>query len=381
MAFPKGLHFRNRRAELEGEAFFDCVRSGHAPGQRRVRRSFNSHRDRETYVTRHDAKYHDELLAAKLGITRAPSLGETIGDFLQHFGKLVNEKKRDPKTFLYYKGICDKLIEHFGSDCPIDTIGRKAMLHFAEAEKKAGSTSGGDRFVKAAKVLKRLQRFAELTVIWETPIGDLSPVHRERESIPIEDIRDFLGAMSSASLEYAFAATKFITMLRNEELYAAKCADVRLKDDGTGELDYYLRNKQTGQKLRHVTYLPASLVRVLSPMIAKRKGSDALFMIGKRPLGPWSLRKRFLAASARATESRRKRDPNAKAVTITAVGQFRHEASTIAQDHLESTFPVSEHLHHADERTTRKHYKLRKRDQALKQSKKVTEVTASKLIH
>jgi hypothetical protein len=374
MALPSGLKFVDRRADYGGAHYFQCVRSGHPAGQKRIRRGFEKQRDRETYITRHDALYHDELLAAQLGIEQAPILGEVIADFLQHIRDLYKQGKRDAKTVTYYEGICKQLLEHFDYSTPINTIGRRQGLAYVKKRQDAA------RLLKELKVIKRLQGFAGLAAVWDLPTDDVSPERIERESIPIEDIRDFLGAMSPKSMEYTFAAAKFITMLRNEELYAANVGDVTIKDDGTGELEYRLRNKQTGSKVRHVTYLPAALVSLLRPLV-RRKATAPLFHIEGRRLTPASLRKRFIRASERATAKRRKADPEANAVEITSIGQFRHEAATIAIDALESTHAVSEHLDHKDERTTRTHYKLRKRAQSIEQSKRVTEVTASKLVH
>lgn len=371
--------------------FFDCTRSHHPPGQRRIKRTFSNRRDRETYITRHDAKYHDAMLAARLGIEYGPTLGEAVGDFLAHMQKLFRDGKRDKKTMKYYRGICAKLVAHFGSRAPLDSIGRRAMLTFAAAEKKNGSQSNGDRFVKAAKVVKRIQKFAEVMVSWEIPTADISPSHRTRESIPIEDIRDFLRAMPEDSVERVFAMTKFVTMMRNEELYAADVGDVTENDDGSGELAYTLRNKQTGEKIAHVTHLPAVLMAALRPWL-DRDPSEPLFYLDpvdawgrayrnqkRRRIGEHSLRKRFVSASARASVRREQSSSSPGKVDITSIGQFRHEGATIAMEELESAYAVTEHLHHADERTTRKHYKLGKKAAALAQSRKVTEAVAGKL--
>lgn len=378
MALPSGLTWKDRRADTGGEYFFDCVRSGHKPGQKRVRRSFADRRSRETYITRHDAHYHDEFLAASMGIERSPSLGDTVADFMQHIRELERDGKRDHKTVIYYRDICEKLIAHFGHDTPLATIGRRAGLQYTKDRRDAGSTSQGARFVKELKVVRRLQKFAGLTVVWELPTEDISPVKNRRESIPIEDIRDFLAAMPQGSAERAFTLTKFLTMLRNEELYAANVGDVDLEGK---VLEYCLRNKQTGEKSRHVTHLPDSLVAELRPWVEKRKADAPLFHLEGRRLGPWSLRKRFIAAGKKATEARIKIDPKAKAIDITAIGQFRHEAATIAMDALDSTKAVSDHLDHKDEKTTRGKYRLRKRDEVLRQSKRVTETVAGKLVN
>lgn len=377
MALPAGLRFTDRRAEDDSGAYFDCARSGHPPGQSRVRKAFVRSVDRETYITRHDALYHDELLAAQLGISRSPYLGDTVADFMQHIRDLERDGKRDSKTVKYYAGICDKLIEHFGYDTPLDSIGRKAGLDYAKRRKKSGSTSQGARFVKELKVVRRLQKFAGISVVWDVPTDDISPVHRQREAIDLGDIRDFLRAMHAGSVERAFAFTKFVTMLRNEELYAANVGDVNLDSQ---RLDYFLRNKQTGEKERHVTHLPPELVEILRPLTG-RKPSAPLFHLNGRRLDESSLRKRFLRASERATAARRKIDADAPAVEIMSIGQFRHEAATIAMDELDSTKAVSDHLDHKDERTTRRHYRIRKDKAVLEQSKRVTEITVSKLVH
>lgn len=368
MPFPSKLRFRERRAEQSGRHFFDCTRRGHAPGEPRTRKAFASHRARETYITRHDALYHDRLLANRLGVDFGPTLDVAVKAFLAHIERLHAEGKRDHKTVTYYSGICAKLLEHFGDDTLLATIGRRAGLAYAKLRKDGGSSSKGERFVKELKVVRRLQKFMDVPVAWEIPRDDIAPVHEEREPIGLDDIRDFLRAMKPESVEYAFATTKLITMLRNEELYAADVGDVH-----GDTLTYRLRNKQTGGKITRVTFLPERLAVLLAGWVKGRAASAPLFHIEGRRLSPASLRKRFLRASERATKA------TGRAVAISSVGQFRHEGSTLAHDELATIAPISEQLGHTTEATFQRHYKLRQRKKQLAQSQTVTETVEKKL--
>lgn len=387
MPFPAKLRFRDRRAEHASVAFFDCTRKGHPPGEPRTRKAFKTRHARETFITRHDALFHDRLLASRLGVDIGPALGIACSAFMEHIRDLAARGKRDHKTVRYYAGICEKLTEHFGEDTPLSSIGRKAGIEYAKRRRKAGSVSQGERFIKELKVVRRLQKFMDVNVAWEIPRDDIAPVHEEKEPIGLDDVRDFLRAMKPDSVEYAFATAKLITMLRNEELYAANVGDLRQGESGA-ELIYRLRNKQTGAKIMRVTFIPERLAALLSSWAAGRKADAPLFHIEGRRLGPSSLRKRFLRASERATKERaaafEAQRPDSghssgATVSITSIGQFRHEGSTIAHDELASIAPISEQLGHTTEATFQRHYKLRQRKKAMAQSRAVTEAVEGKL--
>jgi hypothetical protein len=369
MPWPSGLKFQNRYAFLNGAHFFDCYRAAEHPDDRpRVRESFTSKSDWETYVTRHDAMYHDPLLAARLGIAHQTKvLGELVGDFLERLDKRWRDGDADLKTVDFYRKICRRILQHFGAERAIDTIGSPDIVTYVDARLKA-SQSGGALIKKEVSALGTIYRDNGYSPPWVMRRGAIKTKARQRTPIETNTLLLFLRAMPAESLERDFCVLKFSTMLRNEELYAADVGDVNVKKR---ELEYRLRNKQ-GEIVQHVAYLNDAALEVVARRVAGRMKNQPLFELDGRRLTYTSLRKRFLRASTVATAEIRKTKKKAPAINITAVGSFRSKAITEAVDALQNVHSITAHLHHQTESTTRKNYYRPDRKKVLANSKRAT---------
>lgn len=372
------LVFRDRVAEDGDRFYFDCYRAAeHPPETPRIRVSFASRSDRDRYVTRHDALHHDELLARQLGVPKAsPALGDVISAFLQQLDLRWRRKEADIRTVDYYRQACRRLLGHFGPHIAVNAIDSPAIIAYVDARRLA-SASEGALIQKDVKALGTVFRDRGFVPQWVLRRGAIRVKHRDPEETAIdpEELVWFVRAMPPDSLERDFTVFKLATMIRNEEMYAADVGDVDLQ---VRELEYFLRNKQ-GEMERHVSYLSDPALEIARRRCAGRPRKAPLFELQGRRLAQSSLRKRFIAASARATKARRKENPDAQEIRITAVGKLRELGSTTAQDKLGGAHQVAGHLKHRSESTTRKHYYRPRHSQVIANSKDVTGALAELL--
>jgi integrase len=373
MPFPSGLKFRDRLADRDGVFFFLCQRSDeHPPGRPRTRESFTNRTDRERYVLRHDALYHDELLEHEIrGDAReVPLLGEVILAYLERMDAAVRAGDNDPKTQDFYRKASARLLRHLGADTQVDRIDTEAIMRYDRARRtEKGSTTKGALIKKDVSALGTMMRAYGIAPAWVLGRGAIRAKRRPKAPIGVDTIVWFIQAMKVGSIERDVTTFKIVTGIRNEELYALNVGDVSLT---RREVEFRLRNKQ-GDFEQHVIYLNDDALEIVTRRVRDRSQHSPLFTLNGRRLTYSSLRKRFLAASKRATVARRKEDPYAPEICITAIGQFRHEAATEVLARLGDVRVVQGQLGHTSQLTTERRYILTARDKKVANSKRFAE--------
>jgi hypothetical protein len=376
MPLPEKLHFIERHAMRAGKHYFQCTRKNHPVGRKKIRKRFSNRADYARYVVRHDARFHDRDLARQLGIAISPTIGELVTAFLDRLEARWRAGEVDPKTIDYYRTICRHILRHLGDHTESDRIDSAAIMRYVDARRLEDPASGkqktaGARIRKEVSALGTIFRDSGIPVTWSLRRDAIRSPKKTRKEIGVDLIRLFIAAMKPASCEWKFCVVKFSTALRNEELYAANVGDVDLAEK---VLVYQLRNKQ-GEHVEHAAVLNDLAAAAIASLVTGRLPDAPLFTVGGRRLTYTTLRKRFLRASERATETLRKTHPAAEAISITAVGSFRREAGSAVMEELQSTYPVTEHFGHRTEQTTRKHYKITRRPEVLDHSREFARVT------
>jgi integrase len=344
MAYPTGAKFRGRigkldysvqgrsgRPEKRTSYFFVCQKD-HSNGKRYIRRS--KHRaDIENVQTVHDARehapagYRDAL--APYRAKSVPPVGILFDEFLAELEARVMRGEGDEKTVKHYRQAERRL---FHNDSPIrygtrsDEIDegliqryvtwRQALVVTGRGGEKR-STQGA-RLVKELKALATVLRSRGLPVQWRQRRRDVRPVRRTKRLYSPEEIAAFVAAMEPGSIERAFTIAKARTCLRNEELYNLTVSNV-LRDEQA--FCYRLRNKQ-GEWITHRQPVTQDVIDELRAHLAGKRPGDFVFLLNGRKLGESSLRKRFLAASARMNQ-RREADGLKPFVPITGLKDFR----------------------------------------------------------
>lgn len=373
MAFPRGLKFKHRVAEDADGFYFDCYRSAeHPANHQRFRVAFDSKADRDLYITRHDALYHDPLLAQQIAGDTGdePILGEIIASFLRRLERRWKEGDADVKTLVFYRKIAKRLLKHLGADLPASRATSQKIMAYDEARRREeSSTTRGAMIKKEVSALGTMYRDFGIAPPWVLGRGAIRAKKNQRVPIGVEKIIRFILAMEPESLERDFTTVKVATGLRNEELYAANVGHVDL---AARELEYRLRNKQ-GEIEQHVTYLSDIALEIVARRVGRRSKHAPLFELDGRRLTYTTLRKRFEAASKRASAAWREEDPHAPAIAITAVGQLRHEAATEVLERLDDVRVVQQQYGHRTQKTTETHYILPSRKQKIAASKRFSE--------
>jgi len=376
MPFPK-LRYVDRHATKGKKHYFQCTRSKeHPPEHPKVRASFPTKKDFDSYVTRHDATFHDQGLARHLGIRRSPRLIALVTTFLERMDARWRAGEADPKTLTFYKDVSRKLLKHLGEETETDAIDSAMIMRYVDARRaepaqKGNIQTSGSRIRKEVSALGTIFRDSGEPIRWALRRDAIKAAKKPRPDIGVETIRMFIAAMNPKSIEWKFCVVKFSTAMRNEELFAANVGDVDLSERA---LVYRLRNKR-GERKEHAAYLNDVAAGALASLVKRRRADAPLFTLEGRRLQKTSLRVRLRHASERATAELRKKNPKASAIEIEAVGMFRREAGSAVMEELQSTYAVTEHFAHTTEGTTRKHYKVTRRAEVLGHSRKFGEIT------
>jgi integrase len=344
MAYPTGVKVRGRigrkeysvrtrngRTEKRTAYFFICQKE-HANGKRFIRRA--RHRaDIQAAQTTHDAcehapaAYRDALSPYRA--KSVPPVGIIFDEFIAELEARVMRGEADEKTVKHY---CQAQRRLFHNDSPIrygtrpDELDegliqryvtwRQALVITGRGGEKR-STQGA-RLVKELKALATVLRSRGLPVQWRQRRRDVRPVRRTKRLYSPEEIAAFVAAMEPGSVERAFTITKARAYMRNEELYNLTVSNV-LPDEQA--FCYRLRNKQ-GEWITHRQPVTQDVIDELRPHLAGKRPGEFVFLLNGRKLGESSLRKRFLAASARMNE-RREAEGLKRFAPITGLKDFR----------------------------------------------------------
>jgi hypothetical protein len=343
MAYPTGVKVRGRigrkeysvrtrsgKTEKRTAYFFICQKE-HANGKRFIRRA--RHRaDIQAVQTTHDARdhapaaYRDALFPYRA--KAVPPVGILFDDFLAELQARVMRGEADEKTVKHYRQAQRRL---FHNDSPIrygtrsDEVDEGLIQRYVTWRQalvvtvnRVSRATKGARLVKDLKALATVLRSRGLPVQWRQRRRDIRPVRRTKRLYSPEEIAAFVGAMGAGSVERAFTVAKARTCLRNEELYNLTVSNV-LPDEQA--FCYRLRNKQ-GEWITHRQPVTQDVIDELRPHLIGKRPGDFVFLLNGRKLGESSLRKRFIAASARMNE-RRDADGLKPFVPITGLKDFR----------------------------------------------------------
>lgn len=356
MPFPK-LNFADRiGVESPDRIWIQCVRTPHA----RIRKLFGSEEEARRWLAEHDRKHHTRAIEPTPVRHEEFTLKMLADVYIAHGRELMHLGDRDPKTIKFYEQCTRFLLAFFGPDYPVQRIDRHRISQYIVWRKKEFGTEG-------ACVQKEIS-LLQTMYTWRFGIGlpwtlkafksEIRPKKREKRLYTKEEIQEFISAMEEGSLERAFTVMKYHTGLRNEELYNLRVQDVDLLSDPP-VVTYQLRNKGAAKR-REFMVLTPSVVRAITPMLRRKRPGDLVFTMHGRQLQGTSLRKRFMAASARVNEARakalgRELREEERFPLVQSVADFRAEMMTELADTL-GIETVSRGIAHNSVATTERHY-------------------------
>lgn len=303
-----GLKFHDRVARTDDGFVFRCQRVGH--GEIVVQAALK--RDIEQARTEHDASYHSSL-GRRLNASGANlRLGDGCRDFLRYVGELEKAGKRDPKTTEFYGATCARLVEGFGATSLIAGITVSDCRAYVLYRTRTGGSRGA-RVVQELKVLEKIAKDRGVQLSWRAKqfVDEVRPEKRSKRLLAKDQLVAFIQHLDKDAQDFAIA--KLRTVMRNEELYDLRVANVDLD---TGLIRYVARAKRV--KKERSQPIASDLRPILVERCAGKLPMAFVFTCRGRKVGQSSFRKACLRASKLA-----ELDP-----PITGMSSIRHHMLT-----------------------------------------------------
>lgn len=347
-----GLTFKDRVAQRpDGKLVFRCTGAGHRP----ITKTVASQRELKAVIADHDREHHEER-EARAATPKVKLLGESLDRYrFEHDQDLANGIITE-KTHQFYMDRQKGLLSVWPRSLNLAALTQERIDEFVAV--RGSRKLGKSRMVPRAAIRKDLEYLRSLCVWravameWAVPSRrKVKAPNRPKAKVqpPLEQVLAWIAAMPAGSAAHAFSVTKFLTGLRDVELYAANVEDV---DWDEGRLRYRERAKQSGE-MRTAILLP-TVITALRAHVGDRT-SGPLFLLRGRRLADTRLRYPLRKASIDAGIT----------PPIERTAFLRGRFGTLALDALQGKIGlVSQAMEHAHISTTERFYVDRERDKS-----------------